>query len=156
MCEEYIVDMLDPQTLIVKPDFIECVRSQGLEVTGREWGDFVIVSLEDLPPETAEKLIDLARRVYRKLHPPKPKEMFDKRLSNMQARRLCKIVVTLDPKRILEDASRRRGYKQVVSLYLETELVEELDKIAKKHKFNRSELVARIIAAFLEAYKSIK
>lgn len=152
MCEEYIIDALDAQTLIAKREFLECMQSRGFDLTGgiHEWGEFIVVNLTTLKPELREYLAPYAIKLVKKNMPTKQKKE-----CYAQPKR-SELIIKWDIQTITRGRRKQHGFMRVVSLYLDSKLVEELDKIAKDHHLSRSELVARILEAFLDAYKSIK
>ncbi len=150
MCEEYVIDALDPQTLIVKRDFIDCMRKLGIELEAREWGDYYVVDISELEPSKREKLAPLALRLMNK------SKVSLKQEKQQPQQKIVHIKIEWDLSRLFQTSPRRRGYRRVISVYLADEVIQKIDEIAKKHGLNRSELVARVLEAFLDAYSSNK
>lgn len=141
-----MVDVFDIETLIVKEEFIECVRREyNIVLSYRRFGEYYSVSFRDLPPQLQEELRSyvLSKTIS-----------ISKEVTRLRERLLRRPAT---PELVLrvrwEMDALYPGPKRVTSIYLPQSLIKDLDNIAKMLGMRRNELVYRVLASFAHSFR---
>ena len=156
MCLEHIVDVFDPETIIVKEEFMKCVEeSYGVSIVARPFGEYYSVDIRTLPESLRERIASFAWSRFKKIQEETAKlakklEEAEKKKQQKQQCRTERLEIVIR----WELDGLFGGPRRVVSFSLPVDLIEELDRAAKRLRLSRSELVAKALSSFLAALRS--